>query len=73
MVLFWEDNCIFCTNDISSIKNTLSLKYECILEQEEGISEFLGLDIERDFATLIIIYIFNIVDQTYSAGYIHVT
>ena len=49
MVLFWVDDCIFYAKESSSIDAMItSLKDEFLLEREEDMAGFLGLNITRD-------------------------
>jgi hypothetical protein len=45
MVLFWVDDCIFYAKDNTSINAIISsLKDEYLLEREEDMAGFLGLE-----------------------------
>ena len=49
MILFWVDDCIFYAKDDSHINQIMySLKESFLLEQEEDVAGFLGLQIKRD-------------------------
>ena len=49
IVLFWVDDCIFYSKKAATIDNIiLSLKDEFLLEKEEDMTGFLGIQIERD-------------------------
>ena len=48
MVLFWVDDCIFYSNVDSAIERLIDdLKEEFLLEKEEDMAGFLGLQIDR--------------------------
>jgi hypothetical protein len=49
IVLFWVNDCIFYSNTHNRIDNLiLSLKDEFLLEREEDMAGFLGINITRD-------------------------
>ena len=49
MVLFWVDDCIFYAKDDASINAIISsLKDEFLLEREEDMAGFLGLEVKRN-------------------------
>ena len=49
MVLFWVEDCIFYAKDNVSINAIISsLKDECLLEREEDMAGFLGLEVTRN-------------------------
>ena len=49
MVLFWEKNCICYANDKKSIEIIiLSMRTKILLEHEEDLAGFLGINIERN-------------------------
>ena len=49
MILFWVDNYIVYTVNKESIDEIiLSMKHEFLLEREEDLAEFLGIQIERN-------------------------
>ena len=48
MMLFWVDDCIFYSKSDSSIDSLIkNIKEEFLLEKEEDMVEFLGLQIDR--------------------------
>ena len=49
MVLFWVDDYIFyAENKERIVEIILSMKNEFLLEREEGLARFLGIQIERN-------------------------
>ena len=52
MVLFWVDDCIFYAKSKKSIDGIIvSLHEEFLLEREEDMAGFLGINIEREEGT----------------------
>ena len=52
IILFWVDDYTFYAPDKQSIDDIIiSLKYEILLEREEDMIGFLGLQIERESKT----------------------
>ena len=49
IVLFWVDDCIFYSESSKTIDDViLNLKYDFLLEREEDMAGFLGINISRD-------------------------